>query len=153
MVAVGKRSQVFVKNLHDADWNCKVDEGIAGLAHARWGPNNNYLITVSDFKVRLTIWGLADRSVQFIRAPKHDDDRGLTFSPNGRLMALAERSADGKARDSIGIYDVGTKPWASLHHFTPDTFDLEDLKFSGDGQNLIVWDSPLKCKLLVYQMQ
>ena len=68
-------------------------------------------------------------------------------------MALAERNADGKARDSIGIYNVGTKPWASLHHFTPDTFDLEDLKFSGDGQNLIVWDSPLKCKLLVYQMQ
>ena len=69
-------------------------------------------------------------------------------------MALAERSTDGQAKDGIGIYEVGSgKPWASLYHFNPDTFDLEDLRFSGDGQNLIVWDSPLKCKMLVYQLQ
>jgi hypothetical protein len=29
---------------------------------------------------------------------------------------------------------------------------LEDLRFSGDGQNLILWDSALKCKMLVYQL-
>lgn len=93
LVAVGKRSLVFVKNLHDADWQCKIDEGLAGLAHARWGPSNAHLLTVSDFKVRLTVWGLADKSVQYIRAPKHADDRGLSFSPSGKLMALAERDA------------------------------------------------------------
>jgi hypothetical protein len=152
LVAIGKRSLVYVKSLHDADWNCKVDEGIAGLAHARWGPTNNYIMTISDFKVRLTVWGLADRSVQFIRAPKHDDNRGLAFSPTRRLMALAERGGS-DAKDTIGIYDVGVKPWASLFHFAPDTFDLEDLRFSGDGHCLIVWDSPLKCKILVYQLQ
>ena len=63
LVAVGKRSLVFVKSLHDPDWQCKIDEGIAGLAHAQWGPGNNHVLTVSDFKVRLTIWGLADKSV------------------------------------------------------------------------------------------
>lgn len=105
MVAVGKRSIVFVKNLHDPDWNCKIDEGIAGLAHARWGPTPGTIMTISDFKVRMTVWGLHDRSVQYIRSPKHDDDRGVAFSPNRKLIALAERSGP-DAKDSIGIYDV-----------------------------------------------
>lgn len=151
LVAIGKRSQVYVKSLHDAEWNCKIDEGIAGLVHARWGPNNNTVITISDFKVRLTVWGLSDRSVQYIKAPKHDDNRGLAFSPNKKLMALAERV---DSKDSIGIYDVtNAKSWACLHHFNPETFDIEDVRFSGDGASLIVWDSPLKCKLLIYQIQ
>ena len=64
MVVIGKRSLVFVKSLHDPEWNCKIDEGIAGLVHARWGgPNNQHIITISDFKVRLTVWNLTDRSV------------------------------------------------------------------------------------------
>ena len=65
------------------------------MAYARWGPNNNFIITVSDFKVRLNVWGLSDKSVQFIKSPKHDDERGLAFSTNKRLMALAERTTDG----------------------------------------------------------
>jgi len=153
LVAIGKRSLIHVKSLTEEDWQCKIDEGIAGLAYARWGPNNNFVITISDFKVRMNVWGLADKSVQFIKNPKHDDERGIAFSPNKRLMALAEKSADGQAKDTIGIYEVSGNKWACLHHFNPDTFDLEDLKFSGDGQNLIIWDSALKCKMLVYQLQ
>lgn len=151
LVAIGKRSLVFVKSLHDPDWHCKIDEGIAGLAFARWGPCNNYVMTVSEFKVRLTIWGLADKSVQYIKSPKHEDERGVAFSPSRKLMALAERNSE--AKDSVGIYDVSGKPWAALAHFNPDTFDLEDLRFSGDGQSLIIWDSNLKCKILIYQLQ
>ena len=153
LIAVKKRSIVFVKSLHDADFHCKIDEGIAGLAHARWGPNNNSVITVSDFKVRLTVWNLSDKSVQFIRSPKHDDNRGLAFSPSRKLMALAERSGP-DSKDSIGFYDVTQpKQWALLHRLAPDTFDLEDLRFSGDGTSLIVWDSPLKCKLCCFKLQ
>lgn len=133
LVSIGKRSLVHVKSLTEEDWQCKIDEGIAGLAYARWGPNNNFIVTISDFKVRLNVWGLADKSVQFIKNPKHDDKRGLAYSPNKKLMALAERSADGQAKDVIGLYEVAGTKWACLHHFNPDTFDLEDLKFSGDG--------------------
>ena len=150
LVAIGKRSLVFVKSLHDPDWHCKIDEGIAGLAHAQWGPGNNHVLTVSDFKVRLTIWGLADKSVQYIKSPKHEDGRGIAFSPSRKLMAVAQRNSE--AKDAIGVYDVG-KPWNCLTTFNPDTFDLEDLRFSGDGQSLIVWDSNLKCKILIYQLQ
>ena len=86
---------------------------------------------MSDFKVRLTVWSLADKSVTYIRAPKHAD-RGLAF--NKGTMALAERVQD---TDSVGIYDTG-KPWSLLHRFSPDTFDLEDIRFSQDGASLIV---------------
>jgi hypothetical protein len=34
MIGIGKRSLVFVKSLHDPDWQCKIDEGMAGLGHA-----------------------------------------------------------------------------------------------------------------------
>ena len=65
-------------------------------------------------------------------------------------MAVAQRNSE--AKDAIRVYDVG-KPWNCLTTFNPDTFDLEDLRFSGDGQSLIVWDSNLKCKILIYQLQ
>jgi hypothetical protein len=111
---------------------------------------------VSEFKVRLTIWSLTDKSIQFIRSPKFDDGRGISFSPNKKLLALAEKTLDGAAagKDSIGIYDVSKgEKWECLYHITPETFDLEDLEFSGDGQHIIVWDSSLKCKMIVYQIQ
>jgi hypothetical protein len=124
LIGIAKRSLVFVKSLHEADWNGKIDEGMAGLAYCRWGPLTNHIITISEFKIRMTVWCLADKSVQYIRNPKHED-RGISFSPNKKLMALAERTNEG--RDSIGVYDVTKNHWECLYHFTPDTFDLEDL--------------------------
>ena len=153
LIGIGKRSLVFVKSLHDPEWQCKIDEGIAGLAYAKWGPSTNHILTVSDFKIRLTIWCLQDKSVQFIKNPKFDDGRGITFSPNRKLMALAEKSSGEGTRDQIGIYDTTGAQFECLYHFTPDTFDLENVEFSGDGQHLIVWDSNLKCKLVIYNIQ
>ena len=92
MIGVQKRALVFVKSLHDPEWQCKIDEGVAGLAFCQWGPGASHVMTVSEFKVRLSVWCLADKSVQFIRSPKFDDGRGVAFSPNKKLMALAEKS-------------------------------------------------------------
>lgn len=33
LIGIQKRALVFVKNLHDPDWHCKIDEGMAGLTH------------------------------------------------------------------------------------------------------------------------
>lgn len=72
------------------------------------------------------MWCLADKSVQYIKSPKFDDGRGISFSPNRKLMALAEKnSTDGK--DSIGVYDVTKNTWDILYHFNPSTFDLENV--------------------------
>jgi len=82
---------------------------------------------VSDFKVRLTVWCLADKSVQYIKSPKFDEGKGISFSPNKKLMALAEKSITEGGQDKIGIYDVTSNHWDCLYHFTPDTFDMESL--------------------------
>jgi len=97
---------VFVKSLHDSEWQCKIDEGMAGLAYCQWGPTLNQIITVSEFKIRMTVWSIADKSVQYIKSPKFDDGRGVSFSPNRKLMALAEKSLNDGGKDAVGIYDV-----------------------------------------------
>ena len=85
------------------------------------------MITVSEFKIRLSVWCLADKSVQYIKSPKFDDGRGISFSPNRKLMALTEKNLADGGKDSIGIYDVTKNVWECLYHFTPDTFDIENL--------------------------
>ena len=103
LVAIGKRGMVFVKSLNDQDWNCKIDQGLAGLADARWAPDSRYIITVSEFNLRLSVWSLADKSSQFIRNPKHAD-RGVAFAKNGKTMALIQKGEDQK--DLIVLYDL-----------------------------------------------
>ena len=130
LIGIAKRSIAFVKSLVDDDWHCKIDEGVAGLSACRWGPTSSHILTISEFKLRLTVWSLQDKTVQYIKNPKYDS-KGLVFSKNKKLMVLAERTSEG--RDSIGFYDTSKNNWDCLYHFTPDTFDLEDLSLSGDG--------------------
>ena len=73
LIGIQKRSILFVKSLHDQDWQCKIDEGMAGLSYALWGPSLNHILTISEFKVRMTVWSLQDKSVQYIKNPKFDD--------------------------------------------------------------------------------
>ena len=103
LIGISKRGIAFVKSLVDEDWHCKIDEGMAGLSYCRWGPNPTHVLTVSDFKLRLTIWSLVDKKVQYIKNPKHEN-RGVSFSQNRKLMALAESNQEGK--DTIGLYDT-----------------------------------------------
>lgn len=93
LVGIAKRGLAFAKSLTDSDWHCKVDEGMAGLASCRFA--GTHLITISEFKLRLTVWSLADKSVQYIRNPKHED-RAIDFTANARYMALAQRTNEGK---------------------------------------------------------
>jgi len=63
LVGIAKRGVAFVKSMSDPNWDCKIDEGMAGLAFTRWGPSARHILTVSDFKLRLTIWSLSDKTV------------------------------------------------------------------------------------------
>lgn len=144
IVALNKKGIAYVKSLEDSEWNCKIDEGIAGLMYARWVPDSRQVITVSDFQLRLTIWSLVDEKVSYIKSPKHHD-KGLSFTSNGKFMALAERN---DCKDYIGIYYCGD--WKLMNHFQVETTDLADLKWAKDDTAIIVWDTPIECRLLVY---
>lgn len=109
LVGISKRAQAFVKSMQDPQWQCKIDEGLAGLTNCLWAPTSRHVITVSEFNVRLTIWSMVDKSVQYIQCPKHSGNsklqKGLVFSPNRKLMALLEKSED-ESKDLVGIYDL-----------------------------------------------
>lgn len=63
MIGIAKRGLVFVKSLVDDEWQCKIDEGMAGLSKCRWGPDSTHVITISEFKLRMSVWVLSDKSV------------------------------------------------------------------------------------------
>ena len=144
LVSIWKRGLAYVKSIEDQDWNWKIDEGIAGLMYARWVPDSRQVITISDFQLRLTIWSLVDETVSYIKNPKHYD-KGISFTSNGKFMALAERN---EWKDYIGIYYWGD--WKLMNHFQVDTLDLADLAWSKDDTAIIVWDNPIEWRILVY---
>jgi hypothetical protein len=84
-----------VKSLHDNDWQCKIDEGLAGLSSCTFGPTSSHVVTMSEFKLRMTVWSLNDKSVSYIRNPKFDCGQGMDYSMNGKLMALIEKNEEG----------------------------------------------------------
>jgi len=91
-------AQVWSVDPDEADWHAKIDEGPLGLAHVRWAPDGRHVLATSDFRLRVTVWSLVDRSVSYLQYPKFAKE-GLSFSADGRQMALAHRR-DG--RDSVG---------------------------------------------------
>lgn len=66
LIGIQKRAQAFVKSISDPEWQCKIDEGLAGLVNCFWAPTSRHVITYSEFSIRLTIWSLVDKSVQYI---------------------------------------------------------------------------------------
>ena len=63
LIGISKRAQAFVKSVQDPDWQCKIDEGLAGMVHCSWAPTSRHVITISEFNLRLTVWSMIDKSV------------------------------------------------------------------------------------------
>lgn len=96
------------------------------------------MLATADFRLRITIWSLCDRSVFYIRFPKLVG-RGLDFSADGALMALAERH---DCKDSIGLFATNT--WSPIRSFTVATVDLEDVKWAPHGGVICAIDTVLQ---------
>eukprot|EP00873_Tetraselmis_striata_P028565 jgi/Tetstr1/448829/TSEL_036055.t1 len=144
LCALFKRAIAQVWSIEEPDWTCKIDEGPAGIAHARWAPDGRHILTVADFHIRITVWSLISRSCVYINGPKFVD-KALAFRPDGSLMALAERK---NCKDAITI--LSTSDWTAQTTFATATMDLSDLSWSPDGGCIAVWDSLLEYKVLLY---
>lgn len=94
----------------------------------------------------MNIWSIEDNSSpKFINNPKYSH-KGLDFSPNGVLLALA-KSKEGE--DHLGIYN--TNDWIIINSFKVITYDLQDIKWTLDNtNNIIVWDSYIECRFIMY---
>lgn len=86
----------------------------------------------------MSIWSLVDKQVSYIKNPKYVD-KGLSFTSNGKFMALAERE---NCKDYIGIYYID---WKLVSHFQVDTTDLADLAWSSDDTVIVCWDNVIEC--------
>ncbi|OQR95704.1 WD repeat-containing protein WRAP73 [Thraustotheca clavata] len=144
LCAMYKRALVQVFSILDPSWQCKIAEGICGLIGAKWTPDTQHIITISDFRIHATVWSLVDTSKYVIRQPKLGND-GFTFSPDGMFLAVAERS---ECKDMIGIYNVDT--WEMVSHFDVASYDLVEITWTMDGRAIFIRDTHLEYRFLLY---
>lgn len=134
-----------VWSVEQPDWHCKIDEGPLGLAHVRWAPDGRHVLATSEFRLRITVWSLLDRSVFFLRFPKFAKS-ALSFSADGEHMALAHRR-DG--RDYVQV--LACDGWSVIKRFDVSTKDLADLRYAPRGHTICVMDSILEPQVLLYR--
>lgn len=136
--------QVWEISSSETPWTCRIDEGIAGLTGMMFDPAGRNLITFSDFKLRVTVWDLVNKTAGYIQYPKYDD-KGFSFRSDGKYFAIAERK---DCKDSISIYDC--EDWSMVKNFYPDTHDLDNIAWSPDGRYIAAWESSLEYKIYIY---
>jgi len=144
LIAFYKTGICEVRSISNPKWTCTINESQSGITNCLWTPDSRKIILFNDFNVRMSIWSLVDKSTIYINSPKFNN-KCLLFSENGNFMALAERN---NGKDFIGIYFTGD--FSLVSHFQVDTFDLEDLLWTKDSTSLIVIDTPLEVKFMVY---
>ncbi|XP_047495985.1 WD repeat-containing protein WRAP73-like [Penaeus chinensis] len=141
-----KRNIVEVWSIEDPDWRCKVDEGSAGLIKVNWAPDSRHILTTAEFHLRITVWSLVSKSVSYIKNPKNIPG-GLQFSQDKEYLAVAERQ---DCKDYLSVLE--TKSWQLVKHFELATRDIAGLQWANDSSVLVVWESPLEYKVLIYSL-
>ncbi|KAG8638522.1 WD repeat-containing protein WRAP73 [Manihot esculenta] len=139
-----KRPMIQAWSLSQPEWTCKIDEGPAGIAYARWSPDSRHILTTSDFQLRLTVWSLVNTACVHVQWPKHAS-KGISFTKDGKFAAICTRR---DCKDYINLLSCYT--WEIMGTFAVDTLDLADIEWSPDDSAIVIWDSPLEYKVLIY---
>ncbi|RLN42181.1 WD repeat-containing protein WRAP73 [Panicum miliaceum] len=139
-----KRPMVQAWSLSQPDWTCKIDEGPAGIAYARWSPDSRHILTTSEFQLRLTVWSLVNTACVHVQWPKHAS-RGVSFTKDGKFAAICTRR---DCKDYINL--LSCHSWEIMSVFAVDTVDLAGVEWSPDDSAIVVWDSLLEYKVLIY---
>ncbi|KAL6980911.1 hypothetical protein U1Q18_022547 [Sarracenia purpurea var. burkii] len=139
-----KRPMIQAWSLTQPEWTCKIDEGPAGIACARWSPDSRHILTTSDFQLRLTVWSLVNTACVHVQWPKHAS-KGVSFTRDGKFAAICTRR---DCKDYINLLSCHT--WEIMGVFSVDTLDLTDIEWSPDDSAIVIWDSSLEYKVLIY---
>lgn len=148
LTAMLTRALVQVWAVDDPDWSCRINEGLAGMAHAFWAPDARHVLTVADFGMHLTVWSLLDRTTTLIKHPKPGTGamcNTMAFSADGARFAVAHRRG---CKDAVSVFCA--RSWELVRCFTVQSRDLASLWWSPDGKVLCVQDSELEYKVLFY---
>ncbi|KAL3599271.1 hypothetical protein D5086_007189 [Populus alba] len=139
-----KRPMIQAWSLTQPEWTCKIDEGPAGIAYARWSPDSRHILTTSDFQLRLTVRSLLNTACVHVQGPKHGS-KGVSFTKDGKFAAICTRR---DCKDYVNLLSCHT--WEIMGAFAVDTLDLADIEWSPDDSAIVIWDSPLEYKVLIY---
>nr|GME14638.1 WD repeat-containing protein WRAP73 [Ipomoea batatas] len=139
-----KRPMIQAWSLTQPEWTCKIDEGPAGISYARWSPDSRHILTTSEFQLRLTVWSLLNTACIHVQWPKHGS-KGVSFTKDGKFAAICTRR---DCKDYVNLLSCHT--WEIMGVFAVDTLDLADIQWSPDDSAIVIWDSPLEYKVLVY---
>lgn len=133
-----RRSLIQIWSVEQPDWSCKIEEGTSGLKSAIWTPDSLHVLTRADFDIRLTVWSLTSKAVAYIKHLSKAASNGISFSPDGRYMALAERR---DCKDAVSIFDLSS--WSLVKHFPSSTRELGGVCWKPTcGEHvLVVWES------------
>ncbi|GAB5574475.1 WD repeat-containing protein WRAP73 isoform X1 [Prionailurus iriomotensis] len=123
LCAMYKRGQVQVWSLEQPEWHCRIDEGSAGLVASCWSPDGRHILNTTEFHLRITVWSLCTKSVSYIKYPKACQ-QGVSFTRDGRYMALAERR---DCQDHVSVFVCSD--WQLLRHFDTETQDLAGIEW------------------------
>ena len=157
LCAVYKKDLVQIFAVHNASWQCRINEGLSGLVDACWSPSSREILTFSDFQLHATVWSLVDRSSFVVKNPKHGSVGALPgaapkprcgFSAGGEMFAVARRQ---DCKDSVCVFSCGGGAWSKMHAFPVDTVDLESLVWGGSNW-IVVADNALEYLVLVYSV-
>lgn len=139
-----KRPMIQAWSLAQPEWTCKIDEGPAGISYARWSPDSRHILTTSEFQLRLTVWSLLNTACIHLQWPKHGS-KGVSFTKDGKFAAICTRR---DCKDYVNLLSCHT--WEIMGVFAVDTLDLADIQWSPDDSAIVIWDSILEYKVLVY---
>jgi WD40 repeat protein len=148
LCGIFSRNAIQVFSVQDAEWKCRINEGVAGLLSARWAPDSRHVLVESDFGIQISVWSLSEVSCQVISYPKQGCSNGISFSEDGKFMAVAHRI---DLHDHIGVYS--TSPWSELSKFkcSKETGnDLSTLQWTPSGAYIVASDSHLQYNVAVY---
>ena len=139
-----KRPMIQAWSLTQPEWTCKIDEGPAGIAYARWSPDSRHILTTSDFQLRLTVWSLVNTACVHVQWPKHGS-KGVSFTQDGKFAAICTRR---DCKDYVNL--LSCHSWEIMGVFAVDTLDLADIEWSPDDSAIVIWDSPLEYKVMEF---
>ena len=151
-----KKSLLHLRNLKNSaiemnleNWTGTITEEL--LAGAIWTADSRQIITFTDMQLRATVWSLIEQKLMAsIKGPKLLPPKGYDFSSNGKFMCLAEKK-EGDYKDQISIYYAGNDfKLTNSFDVSKETFDLADCKWIMKNTGILVQDSVLESKFIIY---
>ena len=143
-----KPEGVLPPGLEASSWQGKIDEGMVGLAAAIWAPCSRQVLVYSEMMLRVTAWSFVEQApLAIFRNPKVLAPKGISFTQNKSFVALLERRDQ---KDAISIYFTNAN-WKMINTFdSAETMDAVDIAWTKSDTAIVVQETSLECKLVVY---